>query len=331
MNPGHDHNHNHIGDEQEGPLSPDTGHLHLDTPEGGGVRLSRLRWAIGITALVMVIEIAGGIYTNSLALLSDAGHMFTHILALGISYFAVAISERPADTEKTFGYFRAEVLAAFANGLFLLAMTGLIFYESGLRLIWPEEVKGVEMLAVAVAGLVANVASILLLAKVSSGDLNLKSAFMHVVYDTASSVAVVGCAIIVHFTGFVRLDPVISAGIGLLILFWCVDLLKESGNILLESTPSDVDLEALQRDVESLPRVRHMHDIHAWEISSGMYVMSAHLDVDDMAISESDELIRKVNDLLRSKYNFGHTTLQIEHDVDQTSRSGDFVREHDEG
>lgn len=321
MSPGHDHNHSHADEAEAGPLSPDTGHLHLETPQGGGVRLSRLRWAIGITGIVMAIEIAGGIYANSLALLSDAGHMFTHILALGISYFAVAISERPADTEKTFGYFRAEVLAAFLNGLFLLAVTGLIFYESGLRLIWPEEVKGIEMLAVAIAGLVANVASILLLAGISTGDLNLKSAFMHVVYDTASSVAVVGCAVVVHFTGFVRLDPIVSAGIGLLILFWCVDLLRESGNILLESTPKEVDLEALRRDVESIPRVRHIHDIHAWEISSGMYVMSAHLDVEDMPVSESEKVLHEVNDLLRREYNFGHTTLQIEHAVNHSGET----------
>jgi len=312
MSHGHDHNHNHTGAAEAGPLSPDTGHLHLETPAGGGVRLSRLRWAIGITAIVMAVEIAGGLYANSLALLSDAGHMLTHILALGISYFAVAISERPADAEKTFGYFRAEVLAAFANGLFLLAITGWIFYESGLRLIWPEQVRGMEMLAVAIAGLVANVASVLLLAGISAGDLNLKSAFMHVVYDTASSVAVVGCAVVVHFTGFVRLDPMVSAGIGILILFWCVDLLKESGNILLESTPKEIDLEALRRDVEQIPRVRHIHDIHAWEISSGMYVLSAHLDVEDMSVSESEEILHQVNNLLRSEYNFGHTTLQIE-------------------
>ena len=321
--PAHDREETH-----EQPLSPDAGHLHVETrpPMRQGMR--RLRWAIAITGVILVVEVIGGLLTNSLALLSDAGHMFTHVFALGISYFAIVLSGRPANPQKTFGYFRAEVLAAFVNGILILGITALIFYEAATRLIEPEHVKGTGMLVVAVVGLIANGASFALLAGVRGHDLNLKSAFIHVVYDAVSSVAVVACALVMGLTGFVRLDPIVSVGIGLVIVLWCFDLLKESVNILLEATPKDVDIDRIHSEVESIPRVRAIHDIHVWQITTDIYVMTAHLAVEDMPVSEAEETVAQVNHVLREHHKIGHTTLQIEFATAEGTENESAPREH---
>jgi cobalt-zinc-cadmium efflux system protein len=180
----------------------------------------------------------------------------------------------------------------------------------------PEPVKGIEMLMVALVGLVANGASFLLLARVSRHDINLKSAFMHVVFDTASSVAVVASAIVIEFTGFMLLDPIVSSGIGVLILVWCINLIRDSVNILLEATPRDVDIRDLSREVEEIAHVKHIHDIHVWQITSNMYVMTAHVVLDDLHLSETQHIIEKINRVLQQRHRIGHTTLQVEVDSD---------------
>jgi len=305
------HSHDHANGRQA--LSPDLGHLHIGVRKPVPGKLRRLRWAIGINAVVMLLEIIGGLLTNSLALLSDAGHMFTHVFALGVSYFAIVISERPATSEKTFGYFRAEVLAAFVNGLLLLGITGWIFYEATMRLLRPEAIKGIEMLVVAIIGLLANGFSFVMLLKVSSRDINLKSAFLHVVYDMVSSAAVVAGAGVIALTGMVRIDPIISAVIGVLILKWCIELIVESANILLEATPRDVDIVRIHGDVEDIPHVRAIHDIHVWQITTDMYVMTAHVALDDMPLGKTQNVIDQVNHVLREHHKIGHTTLQLEY------------------
>ena len=321
----HEHDHEH---EPGVVASPDEGHLHAHVRQAQPGRIARIRWALIITGAVMVIEVVGGLLTNSLALLSDAGHMFTHIFALGMSYFAIRIAGRPATSEKTFGYFRAEVLAAFVNGLFLFGVTGYIFYEAADRIVHGAEVLPGYMLLVAVAGLVANGASVLLLFRVSGDDLNLKSAFVHVVYDTASSVGVVGAALAIEFTGMDWLDPVVSVLIGVLILVWAARIVWDAVHVLLESTPRDVDLEQLRRDVASLPGVLGVHDVHVWEITTKMYVLTAHVVVGEMPMSQAARVVRAVNRLLRERHKIGHTTLQLENGVSETEELSTSPREH---
>ena len=306
------HNHTHAGEEDSGPLSPDFGHLHAEPRQPAEDKTRRLRWALIITGLVMVVEIVGGIVANSLALLSDAGHMFTHIFALGMSYVAIVLASRPATPQKTFGYFRAEVLAAFVNGLFLFGITIYIFYEAVNRMLHPEEILWVHMLVVAAVGLVANLASVMLLFRVSGGDLNLRSAFVHVVYDTLSSVVVVAAAIVIHFTGLRWFDPAVSMMIGLLIVVWAARIVWESVHILLESTPRDVDLEQVRRDMADVPGVQSVHDIHVWEITTNMYVMTAHVVVNDVSMAGAAKVVDSINHYLREHHKIGHSTLQLE-------------------
>jgi cobalt-zinc-cadmium efflux system protein len=287
------------------------GHFHLETRKPPVAKKRRLIIAISITILIMGVEIVGGILSNSIALLSDAGHMFTHAFALGVSLFALIVSGRPPDLQKTFGYFRIEVLVALLNGVFLVGMTCFIFYESAQRLISPEQVDAREMFLIALLGLVANGASFFLLTGISKHDINLKSAFIHVVYDTASSVVVMISALLIGLTDFLRLDPLVSFGIGVLILLWCINLIRDSVNILLESTPKDVDIASLRRDIRCIRMVQDIHDVHVWQITSDMYIMTAHLVVDDMPVSRTEGVLAQVNQVLSRLYRIGHSTIQV--------------------
>lgn len=302
----------HHGHGRISPVSPDVGHFHQETRKPPKKKKRRLFVAISITLGVMLLEIAGGIWAHSIALLSDAGHMFTHAFALGVSYFALLISSRPPSLEKTYGYYRIEVLVALLNGMFLMGITCFIFYESALRLLKPEAVSSREMFLIALVGLAANGASFLLLSGVSRNDINLKSAFMHVVYDTASSVVVMASALVIGLTGFMRLDPLVSAGIGVLILLWCIPLIRDSVNILLESTPRDVDISALRRAVLDLEEVKDIHDVHVWQITSDMYIMTAHIALEDAPLNRIQKILSRVNNLLKERYGIGHSTLQVE-------------------
>ncbi|MGD2174303.1 MAG: cation diffusion facilitator family transporter [Candidatus Brocadiaceae bacterium] len=303
-----DHRHNGEGL----PKSPDVGHLHAEVPTPGGGKIRRLRWAIVVTGSIMLVEVVGGVVSNSLALLSDAGHMFTHLFALGMSYFAIRISARPATAEKSFGYFRAEVLAAFVNGLFLFGITGYIFYEAVSRILEPEPIEMIQMLVVAAFGLAANGISVMLLAKVSHGDLNLRSAFIHVVYDTISSIAVVAAAVLMKFTGVTLFDPIVSILIGVLILFWAWRVVRDSARILMESTPADVDLDRIRNDLPRIAGVRSVHDVHVWQITTDMYVMTAHVVVDNVPMVRAEDIMGEVNGYLRRRHKIGHATLQLE-------------------
>ena len=304
--------HNHGLAHDKPPVSPDYGHLHAATRRPEPQKMARVRWALIITAAVMLLEVAGGLIANSLALLSDAGHMLTHIFALGMSYFASVISTRPATPERTFGYFRAEVLAAFVNGLLLFAVTGYIFYEAVGRMMHPVKILPAHMLAVALVGLAANVASVLLLSGISERDLNLRSAFVHVVYDTVSSVAVVTAAAVIHLSGLRWFDPAVSMLIGVLILVWAARIVRASVHILLESKPKDVDLDRVRRDIGAVPGVRGVHDIHVWQITTSMYVMTAHVIVDRAQMARAVEIVDSINRPLREHHRIGHSTLQLE-------------------
>lgn len=265
-----------------------------------------------ITAGIMVAEIVGGLLANSLALLSDAGHMLTDILALGMSLAAMRFAQRPPTSSKTFGLYRLEILAAFFNGMLLLFISFYIFYEAYHRLVEPREIKGLFMLGVAVIGLLANGVGILILRKSALKNLNVKSAFFHVVGDTISSGGVILGGLVIIYTGWYMIDSLIGIFIGLLILRGAYGLVKESIDIFLEATPKEIDMDKMVDDLLRIEGVKDVHHLHLWTITSGIYAMSAHVLIDDLLISKSNRILDEIERLLQDKYSMEHTTIQFE-------------------
>ena len=286
------------------------GHEHVH----GAMSRGRLLASMALTGGMMIVEFVGGFLTGSLALVSDAGHMFTHFFALGISYFAIRIAARPAGPEKSFGLYRSEILAAFVNGLFLAGATVYIAYESVRRFLHPIPIAGFEMFVIALVGLAVNLASAGILWRVCREDLNIRSAFFHMLADTLSSVAVVAGALVIAATGFLRIDPVLSAIISILIGLWSYRLLAQSVRILLEATPPGLDLGKLQRSLaEADPAVRGVHDLHVWQITSGMLAMTAIVAVDPSAsVTEASGIQERLRGIARDRFGIGHAIFQVE-------------------
>lgn len=268
--------------------------------------------AILITTTVMMVEIVGGILSNSLALLSDAGHMFTHFVALGLALLAIRVARRPATRTKTYGYYRAEILAALANGILLVFLAFYIFYEAYLRFLQPSEIGGPMMFGVAIVGLGANLAVLIVLRRTRSKSINIRSAFLHVLSDTLSSVGVIIAGITIMFTGAYVVDSLVGFLIGALILIWAIGLVKEASGILLEAVPKHIDVRKITREVKKVKGVRELHDLHVWTIASGMHAMSGHLLIEDQMVSKAAEILDEVNTLLRREFGIAHTTLQLE-------------------
>jgi cobalt-zinc-cadmium efflux system protein len=272
----------------------------------------RLLVALSITGLMTIVELAGGLMSNSLALIGDAGHMFTDTLALGLSLFALNLAKRPASQTKTYGYYRAEILAALINGTILVLVSGYIFYEAYHRFVEPPEVRGGLMLIVAAIGLAANVVGITILRSASRGNLNVKGAFLHMWSDTISSVGVIAAGIIILLTGRTIADPIISIIIGLLILRGAGGLVLESINILLEAVPKNLDVSRINDAVRKIKGVRDINDVHLWAITSGMYAMSCHLLIEDQKVSNCTQIVEEVNKTLSQKFGISHSTVQLE-------------------
>jgi cobalt-zinc-cadmium efflux system protein len=260
----------------------------------------------------MIAEIIGGLLANSLALLSDAGHMLTDILALGLSVVAMRFAQKPPTASKTFGFYRLEILAAFFNGLLLLFVSFYIFYEAYHRLLHPEEIKGLFMLVVATIGLLANGVGIVILRKSAHKSLNVKSAFFHLVGDTVSSGGVIVGGLLILYTGWYLVDPIISIFIGMLILRGAYALVMESVDILLEATPKDINVEKMLDDLRKIEGIKEIHHLHLWTITSGIYSMSVHVLIEDLLTSKSAQILNEIDKLLRDKYNIEHTTVQFE-------------------
>ena len=286
------------------PIKPDNGKHNANQ--------RKLFIALLITAIVMIAEIIGGLLANSLALLSDAGHMLTDILALGLSLAAMKLAQKPPTSSKTFGFHRLEILAAFFNGMLLCFISFYIFYEAYHRLVQPEEIKGLFMLVVAFIGLLANGAGILLLRKSVHTSLNVKSAFFHIVGDTISSGGVILGGVIILYTGWYLVDPLLSIFIGLLILRGAYALIVESIDIFLEATPKDINMEELLDELGKIKGVNDIHHIHLWTITSGINAMSAHVLIDDRLISSSAHILKEIKILLHNKYKIEHCTVQFE-------------------
>lgn len=272
----------------------------------------RLLVALSITGLMTIVELAGGLMSNSLALIGDAGHMFTDTLALGLSLFALNLAKRPASQTKTYGYYRAEILAALINGAILVLVSAYIFYEAYQRFVEPPEVRGGLMLIVAAIGLAANVVGISILRSASRGNLNVKGAFLHMWSDTVSSVGVIAAGIIILLTGRTIADPIISIIIGLLILRGAGGLVWESINILLEAVPKNLDVSRINDAVRRIKGVRDIHDVHLWAITSGMYAMSCHLLIEDQKVSNCTQIVEEVNQTLSKEFGISHSTVQLE-------------------
>jgi cobalt-zinc-cadmium efflux system protein len=272
---------------------------------------NRVLGAIAVTAVILVAEVAGGILTNSLALLSDAGHMLTDVLALGLSFFAISMARRPPTDEKTYGFHRTEILAALANGVTLVVICLLIFYEAFQRFSNPPEIRTTGMLIIAVIGLIANLVSAVLLSG-HAGSLNVRGAFLHVLGDALSSVGIIIGGVVILFTGWFWIDPLISVGIGVIIVFGAYNLVRESVDILLEATPGHITLEEVRTALQSVPGVLDVHDLHVWCLTPQICSLSSHLVIADVMTSRSDQILREIGDLLAERFHIEHTTIQFE-------------------
>jgi cobalt-zinc-cadmium efflux system protein len=271
-----------------------------------------LKITLGLVVTIMAAEIAGGILSNSLALLSDAGHMLTDALALGLSLFAMNLAKRPATPTRTFGYHRAEIMAALANGTVLVLVSAFIFYEAAHRFSALPTVKTPLMMIIAGIGLAANLIGVALLRRGSRRSINIRAAFWHVAGDTLASVGVIIAGAIIYFTGWYIADPILAVVIGAVILLGAVRIVRESVDILLESVPPHLKIEEVASAVKKVEGVADMHDIHIWTITSGIYALSAHLSIVDQTVSQSCDIVTKVNEVLAAEFNITHTTLQLE-------------------
>ncbi len=285
---------------------------HADHRNSTASHQSNLLIALFITGAIMVAEVIGGLLSNSLALLSDAGHMLMDILALLLSFLALRFASRPATEKQTFGFYRLEILAALVNGTVLLALSVFIFYEAYQRLIDPQEIRGFLMLGVAVIGLGANIVSALVLRAGSHENLNVKGAFLHVVGDLLSSVGVIFGGAIILLTGWNAIDSILSFIIGGIILIGAYKLVMESVHILLESTPKHIGLKEVVDGVKTIEGVRDLHHVHLWTITSGIYALSAHILIEDQMTSRSSQILEDINRFLRERFNIDHTTIQFE-------------------
>lgn len=289
------------------------GHAHgaaAPTGTAAGKHKSRLAVALGLTTTFMLVEVVGGLWTGSLALLSDAAHMMTDAGGLALALIAIRFAERPATPQNTFGYVRMEVLSALANAVVLLLLTVYILYEAYKRFFEPPEILGGPMLAVAIVGLAVNLVSMRLLSAGSAESLNVKGAYFEVLADMLGSLGVIVAAIVIMLTGWRLADPIIGAAIGLFIVPRTWILLSQAVHILMEGTPPEIDLSLLEKRLLSIANVSGVHDLHVWTLTSGVHSMSGHLVVKDL--TQQRDVLAVVNAAMRSEFGIEHITIQIE-------------------
>jgi len=267
--------------------------------------------ALGITLTFFVVELIGGILTNSLALLTDAWHMLNDVFSLGFALLAAWIALRPATLKRTYGYYRIEILAAFLNGIFLWVVVIFIFYEAFHRIQHPLEIQSLNMLIIAFLGLIANGLSALVLSKSRDESINVRGAFLHVVSDTLGSLGAISAGLIMLFFGWYQADPLISMLIGVLIFYSSWKLVQDSLNVLLEGVPPHIDLTALERRVVELEGVKSVHDLHVWCMTPAkLCMMSGHVVVKKG--TDRKKLTKTLIDILKEEFGIDHTTIQLE-------------------
>lgn len=280
-------------------------------PGGRGADRRALTVVLALTATFMVAEVAGGLLTGSLALLADAGHMLSDTFSVALALLAFWLADRPATPDRSFGYKRAEILAALFNGVTLVAISIWIFIEAYRRILEPPEILGGWMMVVAVAGLLVNVVAALILSRSEGESLNMQGALRHVLADLLGSVGAISAALIIILTGWRYADPIVSALIGVLVLASSWRLLRDSVGILLEMSPPGVDANEVGRRMASVPGVREVHDLHVWTITSGFPALAAHV-----LVGQEEDCHARRRDLeavLREEYGIEHTTLQVDH------------------
>lgn len=270
----------------------------------------KLKWALTISSAYFIAELVAGFMTNSLALLSDAGHMLSDIAAMALSLFAFRIAKRPATLISTYGYHRAEILAALFNGLALWLIVGIIFAAAYNRLFQPQQVESLGMLIVAALGLVVNVTAGAILYGSHQHNLNLRGAFLHVVSDAVGSVGAIAAGLVMLATEWYLADPIISILIGVLILHSSWSLVKESVSILMQAVPKGIRLEEVQRTIEEVNGVMKVHDLHVWAVTSGIFTLSAHAVVHNG--EDFHEVLNGIEDTLKDRFNIEHVTIQLE-------------------
>lgn len=284
-------------------------HGHHHSHSGTGTVLA---WSLILTAGFVVFEFAAGLQAHSLALLSDAGHNFTDALALGLAAFGFYLQSKPPDDVKTYGYQRAGVLAAFVNAVTLVVLSGYIFWESYQRLLRPETVHEMTMIVVAGAGLVVNVAIMLGLER-NKDDLNIRAAWIHMLGDALGSVAIIIGALVIRYTGWQKVDPILSILIGALVVWTAWDIIKESLNILLEGLPSGVQLNEVTSAMRTVNGVIDLHHLHIWSLGSSAHALSCHVVIEDQPPSSSEAILKRLNQVLCERFGIDHTTIQFEH------------------
>lgn len=272
----------------------------------------KFKIAIALTAVTLLAEVIGGFWTNSLALLSDAAHVFMDLFALVLSLAAVKLSSLPASDRHTFGFHRSEVFASFINGLTVFLMALVILYEAWGRWLAPQEVKSLPMLAIAAIGLAMNLLAAKALHSHSHDDLNVKSAFLHVVGDAAASVGVIAGGLIMHYSGWYQLDALISVGIGLLILTGAGRVLRDSVHILMEGTPRGLELSDVAAAIRSIEGVRDIHHLNIWTVCSHILSLSVHVDIDSGNEERRVVMLHAIEHILAERFHINHTTIQME-------------------
>ncbi|MFQ5559795.1 MAG: cation diffusion facilitator family transporter [Nitrospinota bacterium] len=279
-------------------------------------RLTEKKFKIAIfaTSLIFIIEVAGGFWANSLALLSDAVHLFMDVFSLFLSWGALKFSRLPATDKRTFGFHRLEIFAAFLNGISLLIISVIIFRESWERFFSPEPVKGVTMLLVAVLGLMVNLLVVFYLRDTNKNDLNLHSAVLHILGDALASVGVIAGGLIILLTGYFLVDSIISFLISIIIAVGSVRIILKSSHILLEGVPEGINLDNVVSSLTQINGVTGVHGIHIWSICSNVFSLSAHITVKDQSISSGKIILNEVNDVLVNKYKITNNTIQFECD-----------------
>lgn len=289
----HSHNHTHFGDVAKQTTS-------------------RLALSLILTLGFVFIEAIAGIIGNSLALLTDAAHNFTDVIALGLSWYAIRLTSQPANSRKTYGYHRAGILVALLNSTTLVLISLGIFYEAYRRFTNPPEVEPGILIVVGLIAVVINVVTALLVKKGSEHDLNIRSAFLHLMGDVFSTIGAVIAGVIIYFTNANWLDPFVSVLIGFLILYNAWGILRDAIDILLEATPRDVDASKLVQDVMQIKGVLGVHDLHVWSLTQSLRTMSAHILTHDSSISDGKNIQRQINEIVYHRYNIAHATLQLE-------------------
>jgi len=274
-------------------------------------RSATLKVALGLTCVVLLVELAGGLASHSLALLSDAGHVLTDVFALGLAWFAVAQANRPADQRRSYGYHRVSILAALLNSLVLIGIVIAIGFEAVRRLANPQPVHGDIVIVAALAGIAINAYVVFGLRR-DTHSLNMRAALIHVIGDIGASVGVVLAGVVILLTGWLPIDPLLSIAIAVLIALGAWRIVRETVNLLMEGTPREINLGAVTAEITGTGRITGMHDLHVWALSSDEMALSVHVVVDDCPLGEAEHVVRDLEKRLCDRFAIGHTTIQVE-------------------